>query len=291
MTIFLVSSVEDPAGTNIKNHLLEQMPWKDIGTFQGNPVYRHPKIPDIVIVTITDRTIRHEHLDTEIENTLHIKPTQIIFMSRHRSKQGDPTLTVHPIGNFGLAEFGGKPKTLVPSSPRMMTHLLRLISHHLQQTNLKYQVCYEVTHHGPLLETPTFFTEVGSTEDEWKKKEPARIIAQSLLDLLSLYQKEQDLPCDIPVLVGIGGGHYAPRFTEIIFQKKVAFGHMIPTYHIDEGNITKEMVEKALLATPDTQGVYLHKKALKKSQVTEYKQWCNDLGIPIISSKELSDLV
>ena len=290
MTIFLISSLEDPASTNIKNSLLEQSPWEDHGIFHTNTVYRHSTMPDIYMVTITGRTIRQEHLDTEIENVLHVKPTQIIFITRHRSKMGEPTLTVHPIGNYGLAEFGGKPKTLVPSAPRLMTHLLRLIKQNIQKTTLKHQVCYEVTHHGPYLETPTFFAEVGSTEEEWKKKEPAEVIAHSLLDLFKDYHDEKDLPEDIPVLIGIGGGHYAPRFTEIVFQKKAAFGHMIPSYHIEEGNITEMMLEKTITATPHISGVYLHKKALKKSQVTEYKQWCAHLGIPVVSSKTLPAL-
>lgn len=291
MTVFLVSSVEDPAGTNIKSLLLENSPWENIGVFEQNPVYKNITINDIYLVTIKGRTIRQEHLDKKLEEVLHLKATQIIFTTRHRSKTGEPTLTVHPIGNYGLAEFGGTTKTLVPSAPRLMTQLLRLIQKNLIKTTLQYKVCYEVTHHGPFLETPTFFAEVGSTETQWQKKEPASIIAQSLLELLSKYREEKDLPSEIPVLVGIGGGHYAPRFTEIVFQKNAAFGHMIPSYHIEEGNITIEMLEKAIQMTPNTKGIYLHKKALKKSLVTEYKHWCKQLDIPVVSSTELPTLL
>jgi D-aminoacyl-tRNA deacylase len=290
MTVLIISSTEDPASTNIKNSLLEQTTWDEHGTFYNTPVFRHASMTNLVIVTIPDKKIRHENIDTEIYEQLHIEPKIAIFLSRHRSKMGEPTLTVHPIGNYGDAKFGGKPKTLIPAAPRMMTHLLRLIKKNLQPTDLKYQVCYEVTHHGPFLKIPTLFVEVGSTEIQWQQKEPASIIASSLLELLAKYHYEEEYPNDIPVLLGIGGGHYAPRFTEVALAKKIAFGHMIPTYQIDGGNIDDEILEKTIQATPNINGVYLHKKELKKSQVTHYRNWFENKGISIISSKNLPDL-
>ena len=185
MTVLIISSSEDPASTNIKNSLLEQTTWEEHGTFYNTPVFRHTSMNNLVIVTIPDKKIRHENIDIEVQEQLHIDPRIAIFLSRHRSKIGEPTLTVHPIGNFGDAEFGGQPKTLVPAAPRMMTHLLRLIKKNLQPTDLEYKVCYEVTHHGPFLKIPTLFVEVGSTEIQWQQKEPASIIATSLLELLT----------------------------------------------------------------------------------------------------------
>ena len=291
MAVLIISSTEDSAGTNIKNSLLAQSSWNEIDTFNNQPVYQNSKMKDVIIVTIQDRTIRHENIDKELQEKLGIKPKQIIFISRHRSKTGEPTLTTHPIGNYGDAiTFGGKQKTLVKSSPRLTTHLLRLMKKNAEQSKLYHKVCFEVTHHGPYLDTPTIFAEVGSTEEEWKKKEPANVVAKSLLELLENYHYEEDFPDDIPVLIGIGGGHYAPRFTEVALAKKVAFGHMIPTYQIEGGNIDDEILEKTIRATPNVKGIYLHKKELKKSQVTQYRNWFENKGLPIISSKELPDL-
>jgi len=166
-----------------------------------------------------------------------------------------------------------------------MTHLLRIIKKNAKIADTYHKVCLEVTHHGPYLDTPTLFTEVGSTKDEWNKKEPAKIIAKSLLESL-----EKDLTEDTTILVGIGGGHYAPRFTDLVFQKKVAFGHMIPKYQIKEDGIEGEMIKKALDATPDAKGVYIHRKSFKKSQAKAYKNWCEERNINIISSKDLEDL-
>jgi D-aminoacyl-tRNA deacylase len=290
MTVLIISSSEDPASTNIKNSLLEQTTWEEHGTFYNTPVFRHVSMNNLVIVTIPDKKIRHENIDVEVHEHLHIEPRIAIFLSRHRSKMGEPSLTVHPIGNFGEAKFGGNPKTLVPAAPRMMSHLLRLIKKNLQPTDLKYQVCYEVTHHGPFLKIPTLFVEVGSTELQWQQKEPASIIASSLLELFAQYHYEEDFSNENPVLLGIGGGHYAPRFTEVALTKNMAFGHMIPTYQIDGGNIDDEILEKTILATPNIKGIYLHKKDLKKSQVTQYRTWFENKGMPIISSKDLPDL-
>lgn len=290
MTVLLISSSEDPASTNIKNSLLEQTTWEEYGIFSNNPVLRHHSIKNLILVTIPDKKIRHENLDSEVQEHLHIQPKIAIFLSRHRSKMEQPTLTVHPIGNYADAQFGGQTQTLVPAAPRTMTYLLRLIKKNLNATDLTYQVCYEVTHHGPFLKIPTLFVEVGSTEIQWEKKEPAAIIATSLLELFSRYHYEEDHPNNIPVLIGIGGGHYAPRFTDVAFQKNVAFGHMIPSYHIDSGGIDWTMIQKTIQATPNISGVYLHKKALKKSQVTSFKQMLNENNIPVLSSSELPPL-
>ena len=236
MTVVLIASTEDPASENIKKSLLEQSNWNEKEHFQDSPIFQHTQMKDVLIITIQDKKIFHENIDKEIENDLGIKPKQAIFLSRHTSKMGQPSLTVHPLGNYGKAEFGGKTKTLVRSSPRLMTELLRLIKKNAKQTNLDYKVCYEVTHHGPYLDIPTIFVEVGSTEKEWNQMEPATVIAKSLLKLLQSYRYEQDMPNDIPVLIGIGGGHYAPRFTDVILEKNAAFGHIIPAYHIEAGN-------------------------------------------------------
>jgi len=284
MTLVLLASTEDPAGSNIKQQLLELKPWNPQGTIFRQDYYTLDENKNILLITIPDRTIFHDNIDKEIIHHLGIHPTQIIVLSRHSSKAEKPSLTVHPIGNYYTAEFGGKNQTLVLSSPRFMTDLLRRIKPAAQEADLAYDVCFEVTHHGPYLETPTLYVEVGSTEKQWTNPIPANIIATCLIQLLEKAQFEHDMPDDIPVYIGIGGGHYAPRFTDIIFEKRVAFGHMIPSYHTKSDHITKEMLAQAITKTPNASGVYLHKKYLKKSHVTEFKNWCDELQIPVVSS-------
>ena len=275
---------------NIKKEILKQSQWDEIGTFLDNPVFRNEKMKDIIIVTINDRKINHENIDKEVEEKLNIKFKHAIFISRHTSKTGKPTLTTHPIGNYAKAEFGGEKETLVKSSPRLMTKLLSILKKNAKSANLYHKVCFEVTHHGPFLSIPTLFVEVGSNEEEWKKIEPAKIVAKSIIELLELFYQKDPFFDEAPVLIGIGGGHYAPRFTDVALEKNVAFGHMIPMYHIEAGNIDEKMIEEALQKTPEVKGVYIHKKSMKKSQVTEYKNWFQDRGIKVFSSKELKNL-
>lgn len=290
ISVLILSSKKDSAGKNIKEAILDLSNWKEINVFNKNPVYKNPKLRDVYIITINDEAIKHENLDEEIEKKLNIKPKQAIFISKHKSESGKPTLTTHPIGNYGEAKFGGKTKTLTKASPKFMTELLRIIKKNAELAKTYHQVCFEVTHHGPFLRIPTLFTEVGSTEEEWIKKTPAEVIAKSVLELLNKHHYEEDISKDIPVLIGIGGGHYAPRFTDIVLEKKVAFGHMIPTYQIKNGNINREIIKKTIEATPNITGVYLHKKSLKKSQVTDYKKIFEEMNLPVVSSKELTDL-
>jgi D-aminoacyl-tRNA deacylase len=291
ITVLIISSNIDPASTNIKNQLLKQTKWEEINTFNQNPVYQHTEIKNIIMITINDRKITHENIDEEVKEKLEVNPKQAIFISRHTSKTGEPTLTVHPIGNYGTAEFGGENKTLVTSSPKTMTNLLRLLNENAKKEKLYHKVCFEVTHHGPFLKLPTLFIEVGSTEEEWIKTKPAAAVAQSLLQHFKKYLYEEDMPKDMPVILGVGGGHYAPRFTDVALEKEVAFGHMVPRYQIEAENITEEMLEQAIAETPNITAVYFHRKSLKKSQIREYREWFENRGIPSISSKELPDLV
>ncbi len=286
----IISSTQDAASMNIKSCLLDVSPWKEDNSFFNEVTYKHSHLKNLYLVTISDKTIIHENLEQELFNHLHLIPSRFIFISRHRSKTGEPSLTTHPIGNYGIAEFGGKHKTLTPSLPFEMAQLLRIMHIKAKENNLYHHVCYEITHHGPFLRAPTLFAEVGSNEKEWQNIDACRVVALSVMKLLettSQFISEQ--PDDI-VLVGIGGGHYAPRFTEISLKKHAAFGHMIPSYHIKTGSIDKEMILKTVDATPNVQGIYLNRKAMKKSEVALFTKLCGEINIPVVSSNNLPNL-
>ncbi|MDG6218591.1 MAG: D-aminoacyl-tRNA deacylase [Candidatus Thermoplasmatota archaeon] len=290
MTIVIISSTEDEAGSNIKKRLLALDEWESINTFFNNPVYQHQTLNDIYMVSIPDKTIYHENLDNELHQTLQSEPSQLIFISRHRSKSGEPTLSTHPIGNYADALYGGRQRTIIPSMPRLMTSLLHEMETQAKVNKLPHKVTFEVTHHGPFLKTPTLFAEVGSTLGEWKKEKPARVVALALLTVLHNKKYEYEYSKETPVLLGIGGGHYAPRFTTVVLKKNVSFGHMIPSYHVKPGHIDKDIIKKALQATPDVSGIYLDRKALSKASRKIFSTWCEELNIPLVSSKQFKDL-
>ena len=288
MTILIIASKIDPASINIKKALLKKSKWEKIDTFYNNSVYKN-KNNDLLIVTINDKKIMHNNIEIEVINDLGVKPNLAIFISRHTSKTGKPTLTVHPIGNFGNALFGGQNKTLIKTSPKIMTELLRILKKKSERYKLYHDICFEVTHHGPTTSIPSLFIEIGSNLDEWNKAKPADAIAESIIEFFDNIDHIKKFNYT-PVLIGLGGGHYAPRFTDVALERNVAFGHMIPTYQINAGLINDDIIESVIKNTPEVNGLYIHKKSLKKSQVKQFKEIFENKGINAISSKDLQKI-
>ena len=200
-----------------------------------------------------------------------------IFASRHKAASQIPTLTVHPTGNYSDADFGGLPRSLSPSSPQLMTQALRSLR--MNAAGLEYDVSFETTHHGPLTDGPAFYIEIGSHEELWHDEKAGAAIAQTILSL----EETQ-----YPELVCVGGGHYAPRFTDIALSKKVAIGHMAANYALgalDEGMIT-QMVERSGGANR----VYFHRKGMQKPKYRELSQRFGSMGIEEVRSADLESL-
>ncbi|MEF8848056.1 MAG: D-aminoacyl-tRNA deacylase [Candidatus Thermoplasmatota archaeon] len=193
------------------------------------------------MITFDDRTILHENLDQEIKDKTGLKIKQTIFISRHRSKSGKSSLTTHRIGNFGKAEYGGKDKTLSPTSPQMMAYLLKKLREKSEKQKLGYEVCFEVTYHRPYIRSPTFLLKGSTKKETMGSKKPAEVVADSIVEVLKKNRYEENFKTNKPNLVGIGGGHYAPCFTEMVFSNKTAFGQMIPSYQIKAGDIDAEI--------------------------------------------------
>jgi len=250
-------STEDTASMNIRDRLLEMEDWEEYGKFSGLRAYRHG---DFVIVQHAAPHIYAERIDAKISEFLGEEPEVIIFASKHKSESGKKALTVHAVGNYGKAEYGGKDRTLSVPSPYLMTEALRLIQ--ANNTLPEYSVSYEVTHHGPYLETPSFFIEIGSGEEEWRDREAGKVIAGAILGLRG--ENTGDI-----VAIGIGGGHYAPRFTELALRYRISFGHMAPGYaleHLDEDTLL-QMIERT-----GADGVYFHKMGLKRSDISRLSE-------------------
>lgn len=270
--VLIVSSNEDSASINIRNNLLKLVNWERIGEFDRNAVYYYD---NLILITINKMHLYHDNIDKEAEKFGKIE--NVIFISRHRSETGMRTLTIHPIGNFSSAEFGGKNYELVKSSPQLMTNALRILKENAKEN----YVSFEVTHHGPFLQTASFYIEIGSDENCWKDENFGEIIAKTLLRVVKEKQENK-------VAIGIGGGHYAPRFTELSLTKKISFGHMISNYALE--NIKDEMLEKAIKETPNCEYVYFHKKAMKSAKIKDLEKFFEERGIKSIRSNDLINL-
>jgi D-aminoacyl-tRNA deacylase len=273
----IVTSGEDIASMNIRQKLLSLADWKDVGTFRGTPAL---SAGGFYMVFIPGIHLEAEALDSEVKKALGIEFDCMIFASRHKSQSGLRTLTVHPVGNYGKAEFGGREGRLAPTAPMLMTQaLLRLKK---SAGSLDFQISFECTHHGPYVETPSFFIEIGSDEDAWKEEEPAKKLAEVILSL----DKNQDTLGD-KIAIGVGGGHYAPRHSEVALAKKISFGHMLPNYAC--GNASSDMVKQAIERTPGCEAVYFHRKSMEKPEYRRIKALFEDAGISAVSSGDLED--
>ncbi|QLH75205.1 MAG: hypothetical protein HPY73_06955 [Methanomassiliicoccales archaeon] len=276
--ILMIASHGDIAGMNILQRLQEATSWTKEAEFRGNPVLRNG---DLLLTMSETPHLHADNIDREFALDTGSDISEVVFLSKHKAASGIRTLTVHPIGNYHKAEFGGRDGELVPTSPSTMSGLLRALTRHA--IGLPFKVSYEVTHHGPWLETPSLFIEIGSAEEDWGHKEAAMAIASSLLS----FERRDD-----KVVIGVGGGHYAPRFTELTLSKKVSFGHMVPGHALDRAD-DKEIaaiLKRAAMAS-GTENVYIHRKSFSGTMARKVKEVATNMGMHVIESSDLPDLL
>ena len=268
---FFVASEEDEASRNQREALLELASWDHEEAFGGAPSWR---LRDMVLVTIPELHLFRDHLDRDLQASFGDRADLVVYLSKHRSESRRPSLTVHPIGNPRAAEFGGQPETLVPSAPRWMTAALRGLRR--ESAGLAYEVTFEATHHGPYLTAPTFYIEQGSTETEWKDQRASRAVARTLLGLR---------PVDAPVAIGLGGGHYVPRHTDLALQRRIAFGHLLAAYALE--GTPAEVINQAVDRTSGATVAYVHRKSLSKPQARAFEERLESLGLRVVREADL----
>jgi D-aminoacyl-tRNA deacylase len=272
-----VCSLEDQASVNIGESLQELGRWQEVAMFEGHPVLG---AGSLLLATIDTMHLKADAIDRRFTESTDITPDEVVFLSRHRAASGKPSLTVHPIGNYGAADYGGRPGELVPAAPELMTDLLRRLKE--EAKGLQYEVTFEATHHGPYLETPTLFIEIGSDETTWGDREAGEAIASSLFKVE---------PSVAPRAIGVGGGHYAPRFTEIAMSKRISFGHMLPNYAMDLGDpAALERRIQIAMDRSNTNRAYVHQRSMKRSEATMVSALIEKMGGEVIGSSDLLDL-
>ena len=218
MKFKILASKKDPAAMNIASEL------ENLGT---KPVYLE-----------TD-SIYSENIDKQLFGDI------FIFISKHKSEQKNKTLTIHAPGNWRNADFGGQPGQVCPTASFFMKHLFLILNE--KAKNSEYKVSLECTHHGPYLEKPCCFIEIGSSESEWHDKNAARIIAESVKQAIS-----SDIGIGWVSAIGIGGPHYCPNFNKVQLSEKYALGHIIPEYSLP---LTESMLKQAIDKTLPSPGL------------------------------------
>jgi len=268
--ILLVSSKRDIASLNIASQILNHYHFEEAGSFQGNPAYE---------AIIGDRKVRLVTLDEESVNAQNLTSffsglELVVFVSRHSSESGTPTLSVHVPGNLGEAELGGIPRRVSVSPANAMRDALHVMASLRDEMRLNYDVSYECTHHGPSLDVPAMFVELGSSAKQWNDLSAAGVVAQAAIEAVSKFDSQE-----AKAVLGIGGPHYNAKFTRLALEDNVAFGHIIPKYAADviDAEIIRQCVEKTL---EDVNDVILDWKGIKGENKLPLVNMLREIGLP-----------
>ena len=263
----IVASKKDLAGINITTQLSQ---------FRENPVLSSIKqSPDFDFYLVNDEIIYTENLDLEKIN----KYDFVIFASKHKSEKREKTLSVHAPGNWGRAfarekldnpvtsagvrknELGGEKGKLCKSSALFQKQIFEKLKSNIHEYSLeKYKLTLECTHHGPLIQKPCVFIEIGSTDTEWQDRRAAFVIAKTISETIQGFKEN---PYN-EIAIGLGGPHYCPNFNKIQLNSNIALSHIIPQYSLP---LTEEMIKEAIEKTEEeVDFVILDWKGLGKAE-------------------------
>ena len=229
----------DIASLNQGKYLLEKLPWKSLGEIEGKAAY---KLSDARMWIFDNGILYEDNIDKRWLNSTGEVVKEVIFPSRHAAASGKPSLTLHPIGVPHLdkgeqPKFGGKAGHAPPPSTRLASWW-KMLQNNTKNTELanRFELTLEVTHHGPWLEVPAMFIEIGSTEQDWPNTDAAELLSEIIAEGMALnggasiglwdpVSNAEEL-----VLVTLGGGHYAPRANKLDALEGVLLGDLLTTY-------------------------------------------------------------
>ena len=239
----IIASKKDKAGINITTQLSQ---------FRENPfVSSMAQKPGFDFYLVDDEVVYTENLDMEKIN----KYDFVIFASRHSSSSSETrkTISIHAPGNWlsTMPRFGGESGKVCKTSAVFQKQLFEKLHENAEKYHLNdYEITLECTHHGPLIEKPCIFAEIGATENEWNDRRAGFVMAKTISDIIFDFKEN---PYN-EVAIGIGGPHYCPSFNKIQLNSNVALSHVIPQYVFP---LTEEMVREAINKTQEEVDIIL----------------------------------
>jgi D-aminoacyl-tRNA deacylase len=169
----------------------------------------------------------------------------IIFASKHQSEKGNKTISIHAPGNWNKAELGGTSERVCKTSALFQKQLFEKLKKNMEKFPIKgYDLTLECTHHGPLINKPCLFVEIGATETEWKDRKAGFVVAKSIAETIKEFKEN---PYN-EIAIGIGGPHYCPNFNKLQLNSNLAISHIIPQYVLP---LTEKMVQEAIAGTAE----------------------------------------
>jgi D-aminoacyl-tRNA deacylase len=255
----VVCSRGDPVAASVAKLLVSLDRFEAHEPINGNPCLQSERLR---LLEIQDRHIDADWISECLDADL------VVFPSSHFSSSGVGSFTTHAEGNWSdIAKFGGRPKALSVAAPRSMLKILRF----LEKNSGGIGVSYEATHHGPFLDIPSLFVEVGG-DNEIKSEKNIRIVADSVMALVN---DDEDAVFE-SVAIGIGGGHYPGRFTKLALSGKYAFSHIMSKHYA--GNV--DMLEQAFSRSiPKAEVAVVEWKGIKSGERQKVMTRLDELGI------------
>lgn len=214
----VICSEKDLAGKNIFKHI-------------------HEDFPSLNHYLIEEESIYAENIDKKIPGDF------FIFATKHKSREERKTLSIHAPGNWEKAEIGGQDNKICKTSAFFLKHLFITLNQEAKKAKSDYECTLEVTHHGPYVEKPCVFVEIGSNEENWKDAEAGKIIARTIKKAISTFKPSDWIPAIL-----LGGGHYNQAGNEIMLRTNYAIGHICPKHmlqYLDE-NLINQAVDKTI---------------------------------------------
>ncbi|MEM4699962.1 MAG: D-aminoacyl-tRNA deacylase [Candidatus Nezhaarchaeales archaeon] len=219
----LVCSVDDPASANIRAQLLRLAQFERMEVeFGEGPVLMLE--PGVALVTLSGELTEADAVDGLLNAEL------AVFLSRHESQSKEASLLAHVPGNWtSRAEAGGRPRGLCRAPATALKEALRELAVQRELLGLSsWRLGVEATHHGPFLErTPAIFIEVGSGPGEWRDRAACLAVARAAM-------RAARAKASCRSVIGLGGGHYAPKFTQLLLESELGVSYIAPKYVIDE---------------------------------------------------------
>ena len=310
MVSLLLASTEDPASMNILSELMAMEGWQESRDFDHGRVSSHSS-GSVEVLIIDGLHIWADGIDATHSLLTGSNVDEVLVLSRHVSASETPALTLHAIGVPGEFPHGRKGRsggitgTAVPPSPRF-GELFRNMCRIAKEDNLEndYDLTLEATHHGPTLGTPTLYLEIGSTIEQWGDARAARVWSKTIALCLGMTElnEKKDWDGSGRVMIGLGGGHYAPRHKAVISDSDVWVGHILANYAIvfeeesENGSLpagpwahsVRTAVESTRAAFPGGDiFAHLDRKSFKGWQRAALATLLSELSVPILRGKQI----
>ncbi len=311
MATLILCSESDDASVKLRDSLLRASEWGHEEVFSHGCVVKHP-ICDVHILSIEKTHVYADSIDIVHEKEVSCEINEVLVLSRHVSSTDTPAITVHAIGLPGIyppglpGKSGGINGQLVPPSPRFASLYREMLKEAREKKLDEYfDLTLEATHHGPVLDSPTLYVEIGSTQSDWSREDALNLWASVLCKVLGLNGTTPlgNWKGEGNVMVGLGGGHYAPRHKAVVEKGNIWLGHVLAGYsldfdmtnHITGGKSTILWQDSILSAIESTKKafpganifVHLDRKSFKGWQREEIRKLLTENDILIRRGKEI----